>query len=171
MEKNKNWNMNFEEAQKYASDRNFDVADNDGEIGIDYGSPTITSSNLIRWADDTHLKWMSKKIHEKNVEKGFYDKSRELGTMLMLIVSELSEALEADRNGRHCDIEEVAASHDISDPVVFKGFIKDSFEDELADVFIRMFDLCGFLGLDIQKYIDAKLKYNEQREHKHGKSY
>jgi NTP pyrophosphatase (non-canonical NTP hydrolase) len=166
-----NYNLTFEDAQSYQIGRDYTLAVNDGDIHTDYKKPTQTEGNILKWADDTHLKWMSKKIHEKNVEKGFYDKSRELGTMLMLIVSELSEALEADRNGRHCDIEEVAASHDISDPVVFKGFIKDSFEDELADVFIRMFDLCGYLGLDIQKYIDAKLKYNEQREHKHGKSY
>lgn len=39
------------------------------------------------------------KAHENAVNKGFWDKPRETGTMLALIHSEISEALEADRHG------------------------------------------------------------------------
>jgi len=69
---------------------------------------------------------------------------------LMLIVSELAEACDALREERF-GIEE-----------------KDTFEDELADVLIRTFDLCGALGVDIQRQVDWKMKYNKTREPKHG---
>ena len=40
----------------------------------------------------------SKEIHKDNVKKGFYEKVVSTGTHLMLITSELAEALEADRH-------------------------------------------------------------------------
>ena len=52
--------------------------------------------------DTKSLNELSKKIHQDNVERGFYDEQREVGTNLMLVVSELGEAIEADRKGyRH----------------------------------------------------------------------
>lgn len=105
-------------------------------------------------------------IHKEQVEKGFYDKERQIGTMLMLIVSELSEAMEADRKGRHA--EDVFS---VSTPEEFREKVKDTFEDELADAAIRILDLCGHLGIDIEKHIAKKLEYNKSREHMHGKAY
>ena len=48
---------------------------------------------------------------------------------------------------------------------------KDSFEDELADIFIRLADLCGELNIDIEKQIEWKLAYNDSRPNKHGKEF
>lgn len=48
---------------------------------------------------------------------------------------------------------------------------KDSFEDELADVFIRLADLCGELNIDIEKQIEWKLKHNQSRPALHGKNF
>ena len=53
----------------------------------------------------------------------------------------------------------------------FENNSQDTFEDEIADSFIRLFDLCGGLGIDIEKHIELKLKYNSTREFKHGKQY
>lgn len=41
----------------------------------------------------------AEEIHKGNVERGFYDNPKEFGTLLMLTVSELAEALEAHRKG------------------------------------------------------------------------
>jgi len=46
----------------------------------------------------------------------------------------------------------------------FEMFIKDTLEDELADVVIRTLSLAGELDIDIQKAIELKMKYNNQRE-------
>ena len=50
------------------------------------------------------LNQLSKSIHQGNVQRGFYETQQANGTFLMLVVSELSEALEADRAGKHADL-------------------------------------------------------------------
>lgn len=102
-----------------------------------------------------------KEAHDNAVKHGFYQEKREIGTLLMLVVSELSEALEADRKGLHANLFDELNDEEI----------KNSFECEIADVFIRLFDLCGFLNIDIQRFIEWKMQYNAKRDYKHGKKY
>ncbi|MGI5086019.1 hypothetical protein HF284_14045, partial [Treponema putidum] len=49
--------------------------------------------------------------------------------------------------------------------------IKDTFEVEIADAFIRLASLCGYLNIDIEKFINVKMEYNKLREPLHGKKY
>ena len=86
--------------------------------------------------------------HGLSVEAGWHDKPRETGTMLMLIVSELSEAMEGDRK----DL--------MDDHLPTRKMI----EVELADAVIRIFDLAGKLYLDLGGALVDKLKYNQNRE-------
>lgn len=121
--------------------------------------------------------------------KGF--KRENIPTYLMLTVSELSEALEADRKNRHADTK----AFEENMPIVFTApgcyptpsvtideykavfkeqfnkYIKDTFEDEIADAFLRLMHLCGELGIDIEKHILLKMAYNELRPVRHGKAY
>lgn len=135
----------------------------------------------------TNLNELSTKIHNVNKEKGFYDELREIGTFLMLVVSELSKALEADRKNNSnkleiflddlkyakLSIEDFSLQNDNCNWIKnkFETTIKDSFEDEIADAMIRLLDLCGYLNIDIEKHISLKLKYNETRPYKHDKRY
>lgn len=94
----------------------------------------------------------------------------------MLIVSELSEALEADRKGKFCKTEicnivGLNESDDILFKEVFEDLVKDTFQDELADATIRIFDLAYKMGIDLESYIIVKMRYNSLREFKHGKKY
>ena len=130
---------------------------------------TNTQNLAMNYKD---LNELSKAIHHDNVDRGFYDDYRQIGTLLMLVVSELSEALEADRKNRHCSVVEYALTPDGKlDIDKFKEKVKDTFEDEIADAFIRLFDLCGYLNIDIVKHIALKLEYNKTRGYKHGKNY
>lgn len=120
-------------------------------------------------------------IHSNAKDKGFWDKPRETGTLLMLCTSELAEALEADRKGRFAELgvyEEAMKFDDIKKideekyiKHCFEASIKDSFEDELADTMIRILDVCGAKGIDIEKHIKLKMEYNSTRERLHGKKY
>lgn len=112
-------------------------------------------------------------IHGHAISKGFWDKERETGTLLMLCVSELAEAMEADRNGLYADLELIEKDKEefIDFKWSFENSIKDTFEDELADTIIRILDLCGAKGIDIEKHIELKMKYNATRERMHGKKY
>jgi NTP pyrophosphatase (non-canonical NTP hydrolase) len=100
----------------------------------------------------------AKFIHDINVSKGFWDKERNVGELLMLVVTELSEALEAHRKDNFAN----PNSNDLA---------KDTFEDEIADSFIRLLDLCNALDIDIEKHIQLKVAYNQTRERLHGKKY
>jgi NTP pyrophosphatase (non-canonical NTP hydrolase) len=46
-----------------------------------------------------------------------------------------------------------------------------NFKEELADVAIRLGDLCGGLGIDLETEILNKMAINESRPYKHGKSF
>lgn len=127
------------------------------------------------------LNQLRDEIHANAKEKGFCDSKKEVGTMLMLIVSELAEALEADRTGDFCDFSKyekckkemdvgIRTSEEI-EKYAFEKYIKNTFEDELADVIIRTLSICGYLGIDIERNVLAKIKYNKTREKMHSKRY
>lgn len=117
--------------------------------------------------------------HDDAVKKGFYHKPLETGTLLMLVVSELAEALEADRTNKSCDnldaIDWLQWVDDVgTKPMVKESFeenIKNTFQDEIADAVIRIADICGYMGIDLESHIKAKMIYNRSRENKHGKEY
>lgn len=44
----------------------------------------------------------------------------------------------------------------------------DNFTEEIADTFIRLFDLCGYLDIDISKAVADKVEYNKTRPYRHG---
>jgi len=123
------------------------------------------------------LNELAERVYRGNRDKGFWDKSREMGTILALIHSEVSEALECDRKEKYSDVI-LPDDWDLLDSApddIFKQYfeerVKDTFEDELADIVIRVLDLCGHGEIDLDRHIQAKLRYNSLRPHKHGKAY
>lgn len=124
---------------------------------------------------------LCKEAYANATEAGWYDKEIEMGTRLMLIVSEISEAMEADRKGRYknASIWDLQYMNDILNHMcsddscefgkdAFESGIKDTFEDELADTVIRIADLCGRYGIDLEEHIKLKMQYNKTRGYKHG---
>jgi NTP pyrophosphatase (non-canonical NTP hydrolase) len=123
---------------------------------------------------------LAKQIHENAKAHGFFDKERNIGEMLCLIHSEVSEALEADRKNKYArtfDLRKLVYDgytwddSTLSFKTEFEMNIKNSFEDELADIMIRVMDLAAFKGIDLDFHIKHKMEYNSRREYKHGKKY
>lgn len=99
---------------------------------------------------------MAERAHACAINHGFWEEDRNNGELIALMHSELSEALEALRHG---------------DPPSEKieGFT--NVEEELADLIIRVMDMCPARGFRVGEAILAKHAYNLKRPHKHGKRF
>lgn len=133
------------------------------------------------------IKEISKQINDNARSKGFWDKERNTGEMLMLIVSEVAEAMEADRENNFYDPSnrlrirrelpstiwafDIVDSNDEAWGNWFISEVKNTFEDELADAVIRILDLAYSRNIDLEWHILQKMRYNTTRPHMHGKKY
>ena len=139
-----------------------------------------------------NIKELSKEIYDNNVAKGFwkfetcpdcqgYEESqcrtcnlcngtgkirleRNVGEMLMLVISELSEALEADRKKRYADLNtyrSIRLNGTYTKNEAFLECIKDSVSDELADVAIRLMDIAYGMELDLDSRVDVLADFTE----------
>lgn len=111
------------------------------------------------------------KVADWRDRKGFDTGWENVPEKLMLVVTEISEAMEEYRKFDdealdslyfRCMGEDKHVSPETWD-------LLDKFEEEIADAFIRLLDLCGSLALDVEYSIARKMAANENREHKHGK--
>lgn len=164
-------------------------------------------------------------------EHGFHDEKMSVEHFLMLVITEISEAVEADRRNLHANLAGFEKCIGLTYNDRFKNYVKESIEDEISDVCIRLYDLCGALGIepleaeefdfsdedvakkgtfceqcfllsaiicevgvndyeyktgcalalvqkmcedlgiDLERHIELKMKYNESRPKRHGKKY
>lgn len=85
------------------------------------------------------------------LQHGFHDEPHKDEHWKCLIISELMEAVEADRKGYRADWEAFEKYEGrISFTENFERHIKDTVEDELADACIRIFDLAGYKNIDLE---------------------
>jgi NTP pyrophosphatase (non-canonical NTP hydrolase) len=119
------------------------------------------------------IKKVSKEIYTTAKKKGFWDTERNTGELLMLVTSELGEALEAHRTGKFADIKPLNKKFKSDEEYaeVFKTCCKDTFEDEISDAVIRLFDIASGYKIDLEKHIELKMRYNATRPRLHGKRY
>lgn len=104
------------------------------------------------------IKELCEQAHALAVSKGWYqDGCRNVGELLALVHSEISEALEEYRSGY--DLREISIDSD-GKPI--------GFAIELADAVLRIADMCGALGIELEAAILAKHEYNKTRPYRHG---
>lgn len=102
-----------------------------------------------------------KKAHQNAIDKGWHEDKRTFGELIALCHSELSEALEEHRNGKGYTEIYYNDLLGLSDKA-------EGIPIELADVVIRIFDICGLYGIDLEEAIRIKMVYNATRPHRHG---
>jgi len=137
----------------------------------------LKDTKAEKFAAELNINSTAKEIMQNNINKGFVkpDEHRPIPEMLMLIVSELGEALDADRGKKWADLEcfeiSTLSGRDEEFKQAFELCIKSTFEDEIADAFIRILNVPTDLGFDLEKFVRLKMRYNSLRPHKHGKQY
>lgn len=91
-------------------------------------------------------------------DKGFHGlpSSKDIPTRLMLIVSEIAEAMEEYRSGYAPDY------------VYYHGPKPEGIPMELADAVIRILDLSGQFNINLEAAIREKMAFNKTRPELHG---
>lgn len=106
--------------------------------------------------------------HENAVAHGWWEGNNNIGMLIALMHSELSEALEELRN-HHLPNELYFSGDGYTAPQPTECCKKpEGIPAELADVVIRIFDFCGAYKIDLEKAIKIKMAYNKTRPYKHG---
>lgn len=99
---------------------------------------------------------MKKEAYETARAHGWHDEKHSDEHYLMLIVTEIAEAVNADRKNIHAQrrMFEINAYTPQPNPeqhwmFIFEKFIKGSLEEELADIVIRCLDLAGLREIEL----------------------
>lgn len=139
------------------------------------------------------IKDFAKQVHANAVAHGWWDGGqRNFGELIALCHSELSEALEEYRNGHEptetyysCHVPEEETEKIMHGkksgvdgcPSVETGCNNqcaghygkiEGVPSELADVIIRVLDMCEHYGIDIEAALAEKHAYNKTRPFRHG---
>ena len=96
------------------------------------------------------LNALKDKAYKTAVAHGFHEEEKPDAYWLGLVMSEMGEAINADRKGLHADA--VLFNDDLSKMSFkdsFEAHIKDSVEDEIADIIIRLLDFSGLRGYEL----------------------
>jgi NTP pyrophosphatase (non-canonical NTP hydrolase) len=112
--------------------------------------------------DACYLSAEARGFHDQDAMPGDGAELAEISQRLMLIVSEVSEAMEELRE----DGDPRRVYYRTSD--VPEDDKELGFRSELADVVIRVLDLAGALGLDLAEALENKMQYNSTRPVMHG---
>jgi NTP pyrophosphatase (non-canonical NTP hydrolase) len=105
-------------------------------------------------------------------EKGWHDKPVEFAEYIANIYAEISEAWEEWRNNYALnEIYAVTNTECIirnTGDIKHRGYKPCGIPIELADVVIRICDMCGNLGIDLEQAIELKMAYNRTRPYRHN---
>ena len=109
-----------------------------------------------------NLNELRDKAYQCAVKHGWHEEEYSNEHFLCLVISELMEAVEADRKGNHADTDAFNKYYNCVDfKENFERQIKGTVEEELADACIRLLDLAGLRSVDLGEVDFDELKCSE----------
>lgn len=122
-------------------------------VKVDY------TKNIMNLPKKEELNALRDECYKIACEHGWHDEEHSERHFLCLVISELMEAVEADRIDRHADLESLNDAASVYPWVrCFATYVKDTVENELADAAIRILDLAGLQDCDIGEAVTVRLK-------------
>lgn len=113
------------------------------------------------------LKLFAKEVAELAQKQGKYDNKPDLPSLLMHVISELTEATSAWLCKQFADPKIVQFAKENVNSPMFKEFfqtnIKSKFADEVADAILILFSIAGYYKIDIVTHLLLKHHYNAIR--------
>ena len=97
---------------------------------------------------------LAEEAHENAVKHGFWETKVSNEHCLMLVITEIAEMVEAHRVNRKANT--TAYNEMPNKQIGFERFIKDTMEDEMADIVIRLGDIAGALGINFDKMLPCR---------------
>lgn len=125
------------------------MAEDKGFHGLEYKAAEALAQEL---ETTDHKKWPT-------VIAAVFAEKLTMPLKLMLIVTEIAEAME-----------EIRAGHKPNEEYAGKNGKPEGAPAELADAVIRIADLCGIVGIDLESAIQRKMAFNAGRPYLHGKT-
>ena len=164
----------------YANVGDFLVLDEHGDIY------PYTERSFRSMYEEEHIhptmEYLQESVHEYAKSKGWYDKPVSFAELVSLVMCEAAEAIEEWRNGRR--VNEVYYSATVKDPrPVGDGMLThvltcpqetqtchkpEGVPYELADIVIRVMDICSRDGINLGEVVYKKHMYNMTRPYRHG---
>lgn len=110
------------------------------------------------------LKQFITKAYENAKAKGFYKPDLDINQALMLIITEMGEAIQAHRHNRHRSIEDYNKWLGVSEEQAYEESLEGTVESEFADVALRIMSLLGWYNSQniICLMNDTELKKTEE---------
>lgn len=106
-----------------------------------------------------NLNALKEEAYKTACKHGFHDTELSEEHFLMLVITELAEAVEADRKGKYfkgsykfeseCNKYFAIVEESKRFVCAFEKYVKDTVSDELADAVIRLLDLAGLRNIDV----------------------
>ena len=105
------------------------------------------------------LNALKEQAYKTAVEHGFHEDVKPVFFYFGLVMSEAGEAINADRKGLHADAKgfEEDEANGLPFAENFKKHIKDSVEDEIADIVICLLDFAGLKEYELSIFPDRLL--------------
>lgn len=113
-----------------------------------------------------------KKAYDNAVKHGWHEEEKSNAYWLMMVCTEVAEAVQADRKGNYMDDLDkeglktvLAKDHGGLFNKYYSDTIEGKVESELADICIRVFDLMGVCGVEAKdgfSTFDDEVKYAKQ---------
>lgn len=130
-------------------------------------------------------KELIQKIYEDACAKGFHTEYKSDQHWLIMVITEVAEAIEADRQNRYVKLNPTIkadkmffaslsfteVAYDLTKHIIVDEAFLGAMEAFLPNIIQYVYDWADSMGIDLDWFVEQKIRYNSLREPLHNKKY